>query len=263
MLIVINLDGSKMWLSFVRKYFFFCLIITIHCHTILAVEQSSALFSISNIKPWGYEDDKASLKGLLFKTSNALEAETGIKIINQLRPYPRVIHNLKNGSIDFAIMFNSPQAKNIGISVGRIVDTKILLIALKGSEQVTNLAELSKKQVGYLRGSKYGAVFDDNKNIEKVSLDSMEQGIKMLLKKHLHAIVAADQTFYYALQKLEISTTEVVPIMVINETSGDLYFSKASKNTHLIEPFKLAVMKLHKKGILKNIFYNNDFMPKE
>jgi len=91
----------------------------------------------------------------------------------------------------------------------------------------------------------------------------MEQGIRMLLKNRLHAVAAAAQTFYFSLKKLNISIDEIKPIMIISETSGDLYFSKASKNLHLIEPFKIALDNLNKKGILNNIFYDNDYMPKQ
>ncbi len=230
--------------------------------TVTASEQPQAIFSTSNIEPWGFQNDNEELDGLLIKVAELLTEETGIKVSNHLRPYPRVIHEIKNGSVDFAIMFNSDQAKEIGISVGHVVDTKILLIGLSETVEISNLNELSGHRVGFLRGSKYGTEFDNNDKMKKVSLDSMEQGIKMLLKNSIDVVASAEQTFYFTLKKLEISTDKVRPIMVINKSSGDLYFSKASTNKHLIEPFKEALKKLNKNGKLVDIFHNNDFMPK-
>ena len=227
-----------------------------------ASESAVAHFSTSNIKPWGYEVD-GSFKGLLYDIADALEEESGIQITNQLKPYSRVIQELENGTVDFAIMFNSPQAKEIGISVGHVVNTKILLVGIKGSPKITELKELSQKFVGFLRGSKYGADFDDNKDIIKVPLDSMSQGIKMLFNKRLYAIAGAEQTFYFNLEELDISTDEVSQLKVINTTSGDLYFSKTSKNTHLIEPFAKALKILNDKGICNEILYKNTYMPKQ
>lgn len=230
--------------------------------TTSASESHKASFSTSNIKPWGYKDDNV-YKGLLYQVADALQTESGISITNQLRPYPRVIQELKNGSVDFAIMFNSPQAREIGKSVGRVVNTKILLISLKDTPKISDLNELSQKHIGYMRGSKYGNDFDNNQNIIKVPLNSMRQGIQMLFKNRLQAIAGAEQTFYFNLKELNISTDDVSQIMVINETSGDLYFSKASKNIHLIEPFAKALKKINQEGKLDKIFYNNAYMPKQ
>ncbi len=219
-----------------------------------------AHFSTSNIQPWGYLNDKNQPDGLLTKLAEALEKETNIHIDNQIRPYPRVIHEVKMGTTDFAVMFNSPQSRAIGISVGHVVNPKIVLTALVDSEKITDLAQLKGKAVGYLRGSKYGAVFDNNE-LNKVPLGSMEQGIKMLLTHRIYAMVGTEHSFYFTLKKLKISTDKVRAIFTVNETSGDLYFAKKSKNKHLIEPFKKALRTLKEKGILYDIFYNNDYMP--
>jgi len=217
---------------------------------LFASDTTIANFSTSNIKPWGYINAEGHKDGLLVKLALALENETGISINNHLHPYPRVIHEIKNGTTDFAVMFNSPQAREIGISVGWVVDTKILLIGLKNSAAVSSLKDVKGKHIGYLRGSKYGAVFDNNNSFTKVPLDSMQQGIKMLLKKRIHGVVGAERTFYYRLNQLGILAKEVQPLLTISQASGDLYFSKASKNKHLIEPFKAALKKLQLKGRL-------------
>lgn len=83
----------------------------------------------------------------------------------------------------------------------------------------------------------------------------------MLLQNRIHAVATTEQTFYYALKKLNISKNKITSILTIHTTSGDLYFSKASKNIHLIEPFKNALTSLNKKGVLHDIFYKNDYMP--
>jgi ABC-type amino acid transport substrate-binding protein len=94
-----------------------------------------------------------------------------------------------------------------------------------------------------------------------VPLGSMKQGIKMLLNHRIDAMVSTEHSFYFNLKALNISTDQVMPILVVNETPGDLYFSKKSKNKHLIAPFKEALVSLKKKGIINNIFYNNNYMP--
>ncbi len=62
-------------------------------------------------------------------------------------------------------------------------------------------------------------------------------------------------------KELDISTEEISRLKIINTTSGDLYFSKASKNTHLIKPFTKALKILSDKGICNKFFYKNSYMP--
>jgi len=226
-----------------------------------SVKTPLAKFSTSNIATWRYKNAQDQYDGLLIKVAQSLQSETKIPIKNAVLPYPRVINDIKTGTSDFAIMFNSPQANELGISIGSVVKPKIVLIAFKGTEKVSNLNELSGRYIGYLRGSKYGEVFDHNTEISRVPLESVNQGIKMLLQNRLYAVAATEQTFYYALRKLKISKNKIASIMTISTTSGDLYFSKASKNTHLIEPFRKALIKLNKNGVLHDIFYNNGYMP--
>ena len=245
-----------------RILFFLIILSALWSEITAASSDISAHFSTSNIQPWGYLNDKNQADGLLTKLAKALEKETNIYIDNQIRPYPRVIHEIKIGTTDFAVMFNSPQSRAIAVSIGRVVNPKIVLTALSDSEKVTDLSQLKGKAVGYLRGSKYGAVFDNNNELNKVSLGSMEQGIKMLLTHRIHAMVGTEHSFYFTLKKLKISTDKVIPIFTVNETSADLYFSKKSKNKYLIEPFKKALQTLREKGILHDIFYQNNYMPK-
>lgn len=223
----------------------------------------SARFSTSNIKPWGFINQQGLAEGLLVTLAESLEKESGITIRNQIRPYPRVIHEIAKGSVDFAVMFESPQAAKIGISLGRVVDTHILLVGLPNTPTVDDINELRGRSIGYIRGSKYGGVFDNSQAFDKVSVGSMKQGINMLLKRRIYAMASADQTFYYALRELNIPRHQVTPIMVLNTTSADLYFSRASTQTHLIEPLRSALNALKEKGVLNSIFYENGYYPEQ
>ena len=228
--------------------------------SVSAADSEKVIFSTSNVKPWGYMEEGIQ-KGLLVDLTNALTAKTGMTVENNIRPYPRVIREFKNGSIDLAFMFRSPQAEEIGIPVEQILTTKIVLIALEDAPEISNLDELSKKYVGHISGSKYGAVFDNSNAFNKVPLDSLEQGIKMLLSKRLYAVASAEQTFYYTLKELEIPQNKIKPIMIVNQVPVDLYLSKKSLKVHLIETYRQAIVQLKKEGVLNTIFYEGDFMP--
>ncbi len=235
--------------------------------SVYANELLVARFSTSNIEPWGFINEKGVPTGLLIKLANALEKElatdgdNGVKIVNQVRPYPRVIRELEKGAVDFAVMFKSPEADKIGISVGKVADHKVLLIGLADIPAIKNLSQLENKHIGYIRGSKYGPLFDNNKSLNKVSLGSMEQGINMVLLRRIYALASADQTLYFALKELKIPSQKITTLMTINQVSTELYFSKASIRTELIPPLTEALSRLKAKGVLSTIFYKEGYVP--
>lgn len=248
------------------------LILAFMCSSVALIsfagESLVAHFSTSNVKPWGMVDKEGVQTGLLVRFLNALENELEndigdrVKIDNHIRPYPRVIHEIKTGVVDFAAMFNSPQSNAIGISVGKVTDSKILIVGLSDKLSISNLDQLKNKPIGHIRGSKYGPLFDDNRTLNKISLDSMERGINMLLKGRIYALASADQTLYYALERLKIPSDTIKPIMTVSQVSVELYFSKASTKTELIPSISNALSKLKSKGILDAIFHQEGYIPK-
>ncbi len=238
----------------------FGLLFTVLCLPVMATNGSeiTASFSTSNVKPWGYKDAQGNCAGLLSELVDKLRVQTGFKITNHIRPYPRVILEISRGDVDFAVMFNSPQAKEIGISVGRVVKANILLIGRAGAPRLQTLDELKGKTIGHIRGSKYSKEFDDLTGVEKISLESMEQGVTMLLRDRIYVMAGADQTIYYALEKLKIPVHEITSVYTISTASADLYFSRESTRTELIEPMRKAMAELQTQGILERIFYSEN-----
>ena len=234
---------------------------------VFAQDPLIARFSTSNVKPWGFLNQEGMPAGLLISLVHELENEltntrnNRVTINNNIRPYPRVIHEIKKGAIDFAVMFNSPEANKIGIPLGKVADHKILIVGLAGTPPINNLNQLQGKPVGHIRGSKYGPLFDNHQSLNKLPLGSMEQGLNMLLKKRIYAFASADQTLYYALRELQIPSHKVIPLMTVSEVSTALYFSKASTRTYLIQPLTDALAKLKAKGVLDSIFYKDGYLP--
>lgn len=219
---------------------------------------SVAKFSTSNVKPWGFLGSDGKPAGLLIRVADALQGElsngSDIVIENQLRPYPRVIHEIKTATVDFAVMFNSPSANSIAVSLGKVVDARVIIIGVADREQIASLDDLAGKVVGHIRGSKYGPDFDDHRTMKKRSLGSMKQGIDMLLNGRIYALASADQTIYYAMQQMDIPRDAITTMYTVSSIQADLYFSKASSNPHLATRVKQALDRLRAKGTLDQIF---------
>jgi polar amino acid transport system substrate-binding protein len=221
------------------------------------LETEPVKFVTTLVEPWGYKNSDGSLDGLLPRFAELLGQETGIPFTNQLQPYPRVKHSLKHGQADMAVMFVGPQSDTIGESLGAVVNTKIMVVAAKGAEPIQDLNELIGRRIGYIRGSRYGEAFDNHPDLRRIPVNTMFQGIAMLLTGRLDAMASTEQSLFYTLQKMSVEKERVVPLIVLGETCGDLYISHQSEHGDHKEAYRQALRRLHENGSLENLFYQH------
>ena len=210
-------------------------------------------FATTSVKPWGIRTAGAN-QGLLVSVAEALEQQTGIPISNELQPYPRVVHSLHSGHVDFAILFDSEFSKQAAIRIGHIVDTSMIVVARTGSPQMKSLDELQGKKVGLIRGSKYGAAFDEATHFKRIQVSNMEQGLAMLLRDRVDVMVGTDQALFWAMQKMDVGAKRLSKVFVLAGATGSLYASKHSSRLDLIPVYERALQTLRDNGTLDRIF---------
>jgi len=211
-------------------------------------------FMTTTVKPWGYRNKAGEQAGLLVRFIDELALEAQRPYRNQLQPYPRVIHALRSGAADMAVLFDSPKAGDIGYRVGEVVGVDVLLVAQRGTPSVNSLSELKGWRVGFIRGSKYTPAFDSADHFSRIPMNSMQQGLAMLLAGRIDAMASTDQTFFYAMEELALEPDRVQRLLLLGKTSAGLYFSKQSTKQHLIPYYRAALERLESSGQLAKIF---------
>ncbi len=210
-------------------------------------------FATSTVRPWGMNIGGKE-QGLLVNVFNALHRHTGIAASNQLQPYPRVIYSVYSGVVDLAVLFDSPSARENAIRVGHLVDTRVLIVARSGTKPIDSLEQLEGQLVGYIRGSKYGPSFDNATHFTRLAVNTMEQGLAMLIRNRLDAMAGTDQSFYWAMKQMRLGTPQLSKLLVVGGATGSLYMSKNSPRQDLIPVYQDALEALHKDGTLSEIF---------
>lgn len=210
-------------------------------------------FASTSVEPWGIQSAGED-KGLLISIIKALSLETGINTSVDLQPYPRVVHSLYGGKVDMAFLFDSPSTRDSVIRIGHLVESSMIVVGRAGSTELTSLADLKGKTVGIIRGSKYGADFDNAAHFRLEPVSSMEQGLAMLMRHRTDVMVGTDQSVYWAMREMNVGAKRLSKLFVMGGTSGSLYISKTSKHQALIPIFKEALEKLHQNGTMKQVF---------
>ncbi|WP_220720041.1 substrate-binding periplasmic protein [Agarivorans litoreus] len=230
-----------------------CLLLIVNWN-VLATELAPAKFSTSMVKPWGFKNAELHEQGLLVQFTRALTAEARLSFSNEMRPYPRVIKEIKSGTADFAVMFASPKAEQIAVDLGKVVTVKVVAIANAGGQPIDSIDKLKGKRVGVIRGSAYGPDIDDNPDIERVSFNDTAQGIQMLLLERIDVMVATNYAINYALHELHIEPERITPIYHLATRYGHLYWSRSSVQKEQAKRLRQALVSLREGGVLDNIF---------
>jgi len=222
------------------------------------IAQQPVIFVTSTVKPWGFQTKAGELDGLLVRFAEELAREVQVPMNNYLQPYPRVIHSVKSGTADMAVLFDSPMMHDIGLRVGQVIETEILVVVKSGTPSATSLADLSGWRVGYIRGSKYTQEFDQADNFIRIPINTMRQGLAMLLTGRLDAMSSADQTLFYAMDTMGVTPDRVQKLLVLGTATAGLYMSKRSKKQRLIPNYRIALERLRSSGRLDEIFFRHD-----
>lgn len=222
-------------------------------------------FATSTVKPWGFKDKNGNEDGLLVDFGRELSLESKIAYQNFLQPYPRVIHSLNSGIVDFAVLFDSHASRDAAIRVGNVTRVEIIVVAVAGAEPRDDINDLEGMNIGYIRGSRYGPEFDSATHFTRIPINTMHQGLAMLLNGRIDAMASADQSLYWAMDKMGVEASKLSKVISIGETTGGLYMSKKSGRTDLLPIYQQALKRMAEKGSLARIFYHQPtwaFTPK-
>ncbi|AFV00956.1 substrate-binding periplasmic protein [Simiduia agarivorans] len=213
------------------------------------------------VEPWGFIDAAGAPQGLLVRFQRELFQRAGLRYEQRMRPYPRVIHDLSIGRGDFGVMFSSPQADAVGRSLGAVVTMRVLLVSRVQPETIQGLNDLAGLRVGYVRGSKYGPLFDNNPTFERIPVNSAEQGLRMLMTHRLDAMASTEQALIYASVITGIPTGHLQVAFELGKARADFYVSHSNTQVQWHQSLQQTLAAMAQDGSLRRLFYQHDLWP--
>lgn len=220
-----------------------------------AVEPEAVTFSIPEVWPWAYEDDAGELRGSLIDVANRLSDKAGVPVIPRLRPLRRAIVELRTGTVNFSILFRSPQLDVEAVNVTSITEVNLMLAAMATSDYPLTLEALKGKRVAYIRGTYLGQAFEWETDIAKVPVNAVSQAVELLSLGRISAILASDHNIYRTLSSMNLSRDLLRYHEHVPGQQGTLYMSRAARRPEAARKFSAAIEQMKADGELQRIFY--------
>lgn len=215
----------------------------------------------STVKPWGLIAADGSDSGILVDFQQVLFSRAGIPLHNSMLPYPRVIQEMSSGRADLAVMFVSPLSEQIAVSLGQVVEEHIIIVTRADAPDYKTLDDFSGKDVGQVRGSRYGNDFDSHPQIHRIPVTDVDQGLKMLLSGRLDAMASTEHSLLYAMYTTGISSDRVRIALPLFTARADLYVTRSQQHALWVQPLRHALQSMSEDGSLRPSLYQRDYWP--
>ena len=210
-------------------------------------------FSLAQITPWAYEDDRGEAAGLLVELVHELRERTGLPMEYRIRPHARAALELNEGTVDFAPYFDSPVANRAGEPIAELVRVRYLVVGLPGQQRVESLSDLDGENIGYLSGTWYGEAFRSYEGFNKVEVRNVSHGVRLMREGRLSAVVASDVAIGGEYSP-DGDGNGLQELMKLGTGVGRIYQSRASDRTDAVPAIQSAMSEMAEDGTLEALF---------
>ena len=218
-----------------------------------AVGNENSLLQVRTIAvaPYGMITG-AKLGGIYFELTELLLTKNKIQNKHYIDPYARIMHELKIGKTDLTIMFKYPELAPFVTYISPLPALKNVIIARKEDPSPT-IEGLHGKVIAYLRGAKFSDAVDNNSSISKQEVMDFNQGIILLQKGRVDAIIGPLDPIKSAAKKLYLKADFFGEPLVVSQRTPWLQVSNKSLNKVSVGKLKASFSALLQQGELDRL----------
>lgn len=238
-----------------------CLLTLLTLTSAVRADAQAPRLVTSTVTPWGIDLPGQAPRGMLVDLQRELLRQAGLPFRNTMKPYPRVIADIESGEADLAIMFVSPEAERIGISLGQVATERVVIAVRANAPAVQSLDDLSGRLVGQVRGSRYGAAFDEHPGIIRVPVTEVEQGLLMLLAGRIDAMASTEHSLLYALYNAGMDAADIRIALPLFTVRADLYLSRQVPPPPWRAPLEQTLKTMRDNHSLSAALYSQPYWP--
>jgi polar amino acid transport system substrate-binding protein len=215
------------------------------------------VFGIIGFAPWGIQKDNLTT-GIFWDQSLKILKETGFTGEPSYATYPRMIKQLREGSIDCAIFTKNSSESEYFHFVSYMFDLNVTVISRTGisiNKYEDFLSNKKIKIVGFPNGgSNYFPKLYNNPNVKKHIVPTQKQGPAMIKRGRIDAFIGIEKTLIYEVNKQGLIDNINFTEFNVNTLPVWLQCSKKSYITQKdLDSLKIAVENLKSRNAFQQI----------
>lgn len=157
--------------------------------------------AVTHVPPWGTLDAAGHAGGVMVELAALLQRASGVTITPSVLPYPRAIDMMERGAIDLMFAVDTPRLRKVAEVVGTLAEEDVVLL-YRADQPLRSAQDLHGKTVGRLRYAAYAATLQADSAIHFHDVDTHAQGLQMLLRGRLDALLSVRSSLAGAVHEL-------------------------------------------------------------
>lgn len=182
---------------------------------------------VTNIPPWGWEDNEGHPKGVHARLLKQLGVEWQRGYQLRVMPYARIVREVDTGAADVSVLFDAPHSHAVADRLVELPEVGVILVRANGVK-LEDFVGQKDARVGRLRLGHYGYGALPFSRDQYVVLNSIAQGVSMLQRGRLQVLITTVPAYKHALQQLQMDSLIGFSALTVGKIRGAVFLSKRS-----------------------------------
>lgn len=184
----------------------------------------------------------------------AVTKDLTVKLEFSSYPYARILHSLQTGELDLALILKNNQVNNDIIYIGPLSFIEIVLITPSHTniQRYEDLHQL--KKIAVIRNAQFDRKFDHDSQLNKVSVDTYEQAIKLFKAQQVDGVIGSKIGLEYALHRQNMKKEFIANAYPVGRHELGIHLAKKSPFVALLPLLTSAVKRLYQENYLYQLY---------
>lgn len=210
--------------------------------------------SVPNFPPFNGFNENKHCKGASVLTIQAVLEKLNVSIKIFPYPYARILHSLKTGELDLALILHNSRIDNDVVYIGPLSLAKIILLTPSGISIRCYNDLYQLRNIAVIRHAQFNEQFDQDNTLHKITVDSYEQAISMLKMARVDGVIGSKIGLEYALRQQNMDLNLISNAFELGTKELGLHLAKNSSFITLLPLLTTAVQDNYRQDLLYQLY---------
>lgn len=204
-----------------------------------------------DLHPYGWVDEQGKPHGIIYELTEEIGKRSGLPYTHKIRPFSRMLLELKHGKVDLLSSQAHERALNAGDKLAVQFHIDVIAGTKKGSD-IQQIQDFQGKNMIYHDSAFYSQLDGLPKNISYVK--GYKQVLNMLHQRsNLHGGVFSEPAYYYWMKDIGLGSDDFGNVVMIEANKPQWVFVRKDFPQQLRTKLKQIVEEIYKEGMYESL----------
>jgi len=205
------------------------------------------MLATMDLPPYGWVDEQGKPHGIIYELTEEIGKRSGLPYTHKIRPFSRMLLELKAGKVDLL----SSQAHQRALNAGDKLAVQFNIDVIAGTKKdsgIQQIQDFRDKNMIYHQSASYPQL--DGMPRDIIFVKGYQQILQMLHQRpNVHGAVFSEPAYYYWMKEISLSPTDFGNVVTIEANKEQWIFVRKDYPEELRKKIQHIVEEIHKEGM--------------